>query len=173
MTQLGQRKLAQSKQRATASDSVDLQPVQRTPPLIAVKLEPIKLLLPFWQLVVDNKFVGEEDVVVDVPLLIATMLEELLLELVEDEVLLVVLTEPLDKLLLPPRQRGQGASPGFDKGASRHKSQLSTSQIAESLAGGELPLTVNGDSEAKEPREFARDSRDGVGDAIFSQPAYL
>lgn len=75
-----------------------------------------------------------------------------------------------DELL--PRQRGQGASPGL-LGASRHKSQLSTSQIAESDAGGELPLTVRGDSEAREPREFARDSSDGVGEAIFSQPAFL
>jgi len=98
--------LAQSKQRATASASaVDLQPVQRTPPV------------------------------------------------------------------LPSLQRGHGPSPGF--GASRQKSQLSTSQIAESLAGGELSLTVTGDSETGDPREFARDSNEGVGEAIFSQPASL
>jgi len=73
--------------------------------------------------------------------------------------------------VLPSRQRGHGSSPDF--GASRHKSQLSTSQIAESLAGGELPLTVTGDSETGDPREFARDSNEGVGEAIFSQPASL
>jgi len=73
--------------------------------------------------------------------------------------------------VLPNRQRGHGSSPDF--GASRHKSQLSTSQIAESLAGGELPLTVTGDSETGDPREFARDSNEGVGEAIFNQPASL
>lgn len=99
--------MAQSKHLATASDSVDLQPVQRTP------LPPAP----------------------------------------------------------PNRQRGHGASPGF--ALSKQISQVSTSQIAESLAGGELPLTVSGESEAREPREFARDSNDGVGEAIFSQPASL
>lgn len=69
------------------------------------------------------------------------------------------------------RQRGHGASPGL--ALSRQRSQLSTSQIAESLAGGELPLTVSGESDAKDPRELARDSSEGVGDAIFSQPAFL
>ena len=74
-------------------------------------------------------------------------------------------------VVAPRRQRGQGASPGF--ALSKQRSQLSTSQIAESLAGGELPLTVSGDNEANEPREFARDSNDGVGEAIFIQPASL
>lgn len=70
----------------------------------------------------------------------------------------------------PGRQRGE-ASPALD--VFRQRSQLSTSQIAESLAGAELPLTVIGEIEAKDPMEFARDSNEGEGESIFNQAASL
>ena len=115
------------------------------------------------------------------PLELLELLLMLLLMLVNVLVVEVPFTvvPPIDTVRLfrpfmvtePKRQRGQGASPGF--ALSRQRSQLSTSQIAESLAGGELPLTVSGDNDARDPREFARDSSDGVGEAIFSRPAYL
>lgn len=172
MTQLGQRKLAQSTQRATASDSFDLQPVQRAEGEFV------------W------RAVGRRSASCSTAAAITRLGSSPCTPaggswLSTRHVTQVTLSGCVCSLSRQPRQNvwKQFSTLGSTN-VSRQIAQVVSrpsnsrrSHTAESLAGGEEPLRVKGDKEPRssEPIELApgSDSRDGVREAIFRKPASL